>query len=164
MNVLLVCTGNTCRSPMAEALIDDAVDRSSTLHGEVKLETAGTFAAEGAGATEEAVRAMDEMGLSIAKHKTRQFTKELAEWADIILAMGKEQIEHMEVIAPEQTDIMHTLLGYADYVDGDPAENIYELSDPFGGDLEDYEACAAQLKEAAEKVVHRWEKEAGQGE
>ncbi|MGI6152371.1 MAG: low molecular weight protein arginine phosphatase [Christensenellaceae bacterium] len=158
MNVLLVCTGNTCRSPMAETLLDDAVDRSS-LHGKVKIKSAGTFAATDAGATEEAQQVMEEMGLSLGRHKTRPFTKELAEWADVILAMGKEQIEHMEAIAPDMADKMHTLLGYGMYIDGEPAANSLEVTDPYGGDIEDYRDCAEQIKEAVDSVVSRWEKQ-----
>ena len=79
MKVLVVCTGNTCRSAMAQELLDDAVDRSSNLDGKVKCASAGTFACEGAEATREAIEVMEEMGLSLDKHRAQQFTEELAE-------------------------------------------------------------------------------------
>lgn len=160
MNILLVCTGNTCRSPMAETLLDDAVDRSSILHGQVKIQSAGTFAAEGAEATPEAVRVMDEMGLSLEKHISQQFTDELAKWADLVLAMGKEQMEHMEVIAPEEVEKMHTLIGFGEGVDGSPIGNHYEICDPYGEDIEEYRECAKQLKEMIDLAVLRLEREA----
>lgn len=159
MNVLFVCTGNTCRSPMAETLMDDAVDRSRILHGEVKTKSAGTFACEDADPTEEAVRTMEEMGLELEGHGAVQFTAELAEWADIILAMGKEQLEHMEVLAPEETGKMHTLLGYAQGVLGEPATSSYDIMDPFDEGMEEYRACAQQLAKAVELLVERLEHE-----
>ena len=68
--------------------MDDA-DRSSSLHGEVKTKSAGTFACEDAEPTREAVRTMEEYGLEIDSRGARQFTPELAQWVDIIL--GNEQ-------------------------------------------------------------------------
>ncbi|MDL2236453.1 low molecular weight protein arginine phosphatase [Christensenellaceae bacterium OttesenSCG-928-K19] len=153
MNVLFVCTGNTCRSPMAETLMDDAIDRSSDLRGDVKVGSAGTFACEDADATAEAMQAMEEMGLSLKKHNAEQFTKELAEWADIILAMSKEHIEQMEVIAPEQEHKMHTLLGYVDGVAGEPVETNYDMPDPFGEGIEEYRECAQTLQAAVKKLA-----------
>lgn len=161
MNILFVCTGDTCRSPMAETLMDDAIDRSRTLHGEVKIKSAGTFACEDAEPTEEAVRTMEELGLELDKHEAEQFTPESAEWADIILAMGKEQIEHMEVLAPEDTHKMHTLLGYARGVDGDPSDNSCDIMDPFDEGMEEYRECAQQLKYAVGLLVERLERENG---
>ena len=158
MNVLFVCTGNTCRSPMAETLMDDAVDRSSSLHGEVKTKSAGTFACEDAEATREAMQAMDELGLNLRKHEAEQFSPELAEWADIIVAMGREQMEHMEVIAPDAQHKMHTLLGYIDGISGEPVDNRYEVCDPFGKGIEEYRECAAQLKNAIDRFVKILEK------
>lgn len=159
MTVLIVCSGNTCRSPMAETLMDEAIDRSSSLHGDVKVESAGTFAAEGAGATPEAARVMKEMGLSLKRHEARQFTRELADEADLILAVAKEQMEQMEVIAPEDTEKMHTLLGYALGVHGDPPGTEYDIMDPFDEGLEEYRECAEQLNDAVIKLVEKLEEE-----
>lgn len=144
---------------MAETLMDDAIDRSSDLHGNVKIKSAGTFACEDAEATPEAIRTMEELGLSLKKHEAEQFTPEFAEWADIILAMSKEQIEHMEVIAPEEQHKMHTLLGYVEGITGEPLDDGYEVLDPFDEGMEEYRGCAAQLKEAIEKLVPVLEQE-----
>ncbi|MEF9864318.1 MAG: hypothetical protein RR777_05175 [Christensenellaceae bacterium] len=65
INILFVCTGNTCRSPIAEALMDDAVDRSRSLHGEVKTKSAGTFVCEGEEATPKAKSMMEELGADV---------------------------------------------------------------------------------------------------
>ena len=98
IKVLVVCTGNTCRSPIAQELLDDAVDRSSSLGGKVKVSSAGTFTAEDAEATREAQEVAEEYGLSLERHKAQQFTAEMAEKADIILAMDAIVYEQMEAI------------------------------------------------------------------
>jgi len=139
--------------------MDDAVDRSSILHGEIKIQSSGTFAAEGAEATPEAIRVMEEMGLDISKHSSQPFTPELAEWADLMFAMGREQIEHMEVIAPEETGKMHTLIGFGAGIDGDPPGTGYDIIDPFDEGVEEYRACAAQLKQTIGLVIRRLEED-----
>ncbi len=139
--------------------MDDAIDRSSKLHGDVKVRSAGTFAAEDMGATQEAVRVMDEMGLSLKKHGSEQFSTEHAEWADLILAMGREQMEHMEVIAPEQTEKMHTLMGYVAGVMGEPVNDDFDICDPFDEGIEEYRECAGQLRGAVEKLAALLEQE-----
>ena len=143
---------------MAETLMDDAVDRSSSLRGNVKVNSAGTFACEDAEATPEAIRVMEEMELSLKKHEAEQFSPELAEWADLIFAMGKEQMEQMEAIAPEYTGKMHTLLGYLAGIPGEPAENRYDVIDPFDQGMEEYRQCAAQLLPAVERLVQMLER------
>jgi len=154
MNVLFVCTGNTCRSPMAEEFADDAGDRSSSLR-KFTFKSAGTFAVVDAPASHEAIEVMEELGLDIDKHKAQQFSGELAEWADVILAMEKGHIEEMEAMAPEQEDKMHTLLGFAAGVDGYPGESGYDIVDPYREPIEDYREARDQIKTAVDKALAR---------
>ena len=154
MNVLFVCSGNTCRSPIAEEVADDAVDRSTRLK-DLEFGSAGTFACEGEPATDEAIEVMQEVGLDLEKHKSRQFNKDLAAWADIILAMEARHIEEMEAMAPEHDAKMHTLLGYAAGIDGYPGETGYDITDPYREPIEEYRKARDQITEAVVKVLDR---------
>ena len=163
MNILLVCTGNTCRSAMAEELFDDAVDRSSSLKGKVKVKSAGTFVCEGAEATPQAIRVMDEVyDLDLDRHKAVQYTAELGEWADIILTMEAAQIDQLEAMDPESADKMHTLIGYAKGIKGYPGDDqAFDIEDPYGEGFEEYKSCAHQLNELVQVVVKQLEDEIG---
>lgn len=152
MNVLFVCTGNTCRSPMAQELADDAAGRSTHLKDMV-FKSAGTFACEGVPASPEAVAVLEEKDLDISKHRARQFDSELAEWADLILAMEAKHIEEMEAMAPEQAHKMHTLLGYAAGVGGYPGETGYDIMDPYREPVEEYQKARDQIKKAVDCVL-----------
>jgi len=142
---------------MAEELMDDAVGRSTSLAGKVKSRSAGTFACEGAEATDEAKQVMEEYGLNLDKHRARQFSNEIAEKYDLLLAMGPIVFEQMEVIAPEYTHKMHTMLGYAEGLDGEQTDEKYTVMDPFDKGMDEYRACAQQLSEAIEKMLKRLE-------
>lgn len=158
-NILLVCSGNTCRSAMAEAILEDAVDRSSELDGKIRVDSAGTFAFEDTEATPYAIEVMEERGLNIEKHRAKQIDKELVEWADIILVMENTHIEQIEAMFPDAGSKMSTLLGFADGKDGFASEVGYDLLDPYGDDKEEYEDCAEQIAVAIDKVVARLEAE-----
>jgi len=143
---------------MAEELADDAAGRSTHLK-DMSFQSAGTFACEGTPASSEAVEVMAEVGLDIEKHDAQQFDRELAQWADIILAMEARHIEEMVAMAPDQEDKMHTLLGYAAGVDGYPGESGYDIMDPYRQPVDEYRLARDQIKQAVARAFDRMEKE-----
>ncbi|MGN0162214.1 MAG: low molecular weight protein arginine phosphatase [Candidatus Ornithomonoglobus sp.] len=147
MKILFVCTGNTCRSAMAAAMMNDIAVKNDL---NVLIDSAGVFAGIGEKASDEAIQAMKKRGIDLTGHRTKPLTDELINMADIILTMTKA---HKQLILNYAPDKIKTLLEYA----GDDGD----ISDPFGGDLEEYEETAAQIYDALVDIAEKLPVEEG---
>lgn len=107
VRVLLVCTGNICRSPIAHGLL--ATRSAGLTDGGITVLSAGTAARGGSPATHEAVAAASEIGADITGHRATRFSGDLAVWADLILTMTAEQASEVAEIAPDATPKTFTL-------------------------------------------------------
>lgn len=143
--VLIVCTGNTCRSPMAEALLNDLL-RQAGLHRRYRAQSAGTDAFDGDPATPEAIAVMRRRGLELAGHRARRVEAGEVAGARLILTMTQSHREALADRYPEVMDRLFTLRGYSGLVPPD-------ISDPIGRGIGAYEEAAAQIEEAATRVV-----------
>ena len=141
MNILFVCTGNTCRSPMAAGLFNKiAIEKNL----DVRIESAGLFANEGEGASTEAIIAMKKYDIDLMGHHSQAINSELLEKSDLIFTMTAA---HKMVLSPSAPDKTYTLCEFAG-IDGD-------IDDPFGGDVEEYEDCAEEIYNALLKVAEK---------
>ena len=157
--VLFVCSGNTCRSPMAEAMFNDMVEDYPRLRElGVRAKSAGTYAADNAPMAPQAETVLKEMGIS-PKHRSTRFHSELAKEADLILTMQEQHLEEVDALAPETDGRAHTFLGYAQGVDGYTGSEEYDVEDPFHQPVEVYRECAEQMRAAIAKVMDRLERE-----
>lgn len=150
MNILLVCTGNTCRSPMAEVLLRHALDEAK-VEG-VTVSSAGTGAFGGEPASEGSYLVALENGLDLAAHRARPVTREMVAESDLILAMSRGHLRKLELLGAGPKA---RLLGEYVGAEGDP-----EVADPVGGPIEGYRATYQQLERMTRAVAARVGKKA----
>ena len=151
--VLLVCTGNTCRSPMAELLMQTALAQSEDIvyvgrlaeEKGVLVLSAGLAASIGSPPSAEAVAVMKEHGLDLSCHESRPLTDQLVRHADLILTMTEGHRQAILERWPEALDRTHTLL---------PGGS--DVADPIGRSVEVYRQCADQIQQAVSDHAARW--------
>lgn len=143
MRILFVCTGNTCRSPMAEAIL------KSKNHADWEVKSAGIFAANGSDASHQAKQVLEEKNIK-HEHQSSMLTKELVDWATYIFAMTASHKDSILNMYPDAKTKTFTLKEFAGHEKGD-------ISDPFGAPVEQYRRTYAEIENCIDEIITKLE-------
>lgn len=138
-SVLVVCTGNICRSPLAEVILRDMLP-------DIKIDSAGVEATAGQSAERSAVQFAQSNGLSLAGHKSTRFTAIIGHQYDLILVMEYSHVEKISHIAPEvrgKTMYLGHWLGKK------------EIPDPYGKSQESVEYVYQLIKKSCQSWTEK---------
>ncbi|MBI5775440.1 MAG: ribose 5-phosphate isomerase B [Verrucomicrobia bacterium] len=151
--ILFVCTGNICRSPMAEGLLRQRVKG----RGEFRVLSAGVGAIDGMAPSTYAVRALRELDIDIAGQRSRMLTAEAVQAADYIFGMTRGHVDAITLLYPRATEKTFVLREFDDTLD------FFEkdISDPIGGSYEVYLNCRDQIEQGIESMLKFIEQTSG---
>ncbi|WP_066634014.1 low molecular weight protein arginine phosphatase [Desulfolucanica intricata] len=145
--IILVCTGNTCRSSMAEALAKDILSAKRP-ECAVEISSAGVAAWPGSPASPQAVEALKEQGIDLSSHRAKGIDQEELEKADLVLTMTSSHRNYLIGQFPWAADKIYTLAGYLG--------SEKDVPDPFGQPVEVYRECAGTLREMLEAALDKF--------
>jgi RpiB/LacA/LacB family sugar-phosphate isomerase len=143
--ILFVCTGNVCRSPMAEGIFRQAVQG----RGPYRVLSAGLGAMEGQPPSAHAVRAVRELGIDISSQRSRMLTPELVRSADYIFGMTNSHVDTIVLLYPSAAEKTFLVREF------DETLEMYEkdISDPIGGSYEVYLECRDQIEQGIPSLL-----------
>lgn len=133
--IVLVCTGNTCRSPMAETLLREILRERFDDENIARVVSAGLAASQGYGASPQAVEVMGRHGLDLTGHCSQPLDDSLMNMADLVLTMTRRHRDAILAAWPDRAESVHTL-----------RHDGADISDPIGMPVETYDQCADQMQ------------------
>lgn len=148
MRLLFVCTGNTCRSPLAEVIARQLIAERHL--DDIEVSSAGTSAWPDAPASDGSLLVALEHGLDLSEHRARQLSPEIVAASDLIFTMGPHHLERAEALGGTRKSFLLT-----GYLTG--SSNARPVNDPFGGDLAVYRTTFDELRREIGAILERIE-------
>jgi len=146
--ILLVCTGNTCRSAMAEGLLKRLIEHSDVQN--VTVSSAGTDAMIGRPATLFAIEAAKARGVDISRHISRKLNERMVQEVELILTMEQEHLGKIRRVSRNSAKKSYLLKLFPEKKD---REGDFDIADPIGGDLEDYNEAFLEIEQEMERIL-----------
>jgi len=138
--IMLVCTGNTCRSPMAQGILRSMIEKDNIAN--VEVISSGTGTLDGYPATANAVQASKKNGIDISDHHSEAVTAELVRASDVILALAYEHYVYITESFPEADGRVFMIKAFPDH---EPSPEL-SVEDPLGLGLDEYLATHRELE------------------
>ena len=143
LNILFICTGNTCRSPMAKVIADKMIAERGL---NIRTDSAGLTAFDGDFPAMNAVKVMERRGIDMDSHRAKPLTPSMCKWATYIFVMTQRQLDGLLTVYPQYTRKASTL-------------SVEDIEDPYGQNMAAYEKAADELEAAIEKRLIEIENE-----
>jgi len=156
--ILFVCTGNTCRSAMAEGIFKKMLKERAEDYTRLNITSAGISALPGMSPTPEAINVMAEQDIDISRHIAIQVQEDLVKKADLILVMSnthKDYIKTKFTFAHDKIYLLKEFAQISEFKSIQKTDENYEVVDPLGRPIEFYRIIARQLKENLEKILDK---------
>jgi protein-tyrosine-phosphatase len=154
LEVLFVCTGNTCRSPMAEGILKMMLKDKGV--GNVKVSSAGTHGLRSAPASLFAIEVAKRRNVDLSRHRSRELTAEMVGRADLILTMSQEHLERIKRMDKQAGQKAYLLKAFPQpHTESNDGQNhgVLSIKDPIGGSLDDYEDAFSEIEKEMERIL-----------
>jgi protein-tyrosine-phosphatase len=158
--VLFVCTGNSCRSPMAEGILKKMLKENEFDNFEVS--SAGISTLDGAPASLFAMEVSKARGVDLSQHRSRQLNKQILKKTDLILAMSDEHLEYIRKMDKNALGKTYLLKAFSpsrhqigenhSASNKDESPGVLYIEDPIGGSIDDYNRCFMEIEEEIGRV------------